>query len=320
MKEEYKEKAKQIFNFFKEPSLGFSVLCYALFFAFTAVTLVLVGIEASDGVLVAFYSGMGVTFFYCAYLFIRFDYRRIRNSFRRAKVALSAKSKLMDKVFNDVYFRTMLGTSFSLFLGICFVAYNAVAGFHYHSIWNASIAIYYGLLVAIRVLFLAGEFRISHSSVMSEGGKELKRAKMFRLEGVLLLFVNIALIVPVTLLATIQKDVNLGMWVAIANACYTFYNVIVCIYSFVKTRKSENLSVQGIKNLNLTSACISLLALENTMIITFSEEIESGMKTLIILSAFAVTVINLVVAIITLRKGKKQVERLTSSQSNTDKV
>lgn len=310
-----RKRLKNIYSFLKQPNLIFTLFCYTLFIIFSVVAIVFSCLNFSTAILSCIYGAMGITFFYCVYLFIRFDYKKIKSYFKQVKNKLTKKSKLIDRLFNDSYFRTMCATSFSLFLGICFVSYNIFAGLYYNSIWNTSIAIFYTILVAIRVLILINEYKITHSKNQNPSDIQRNRINTFYIEGILLLCVNITLIAPVTLLATSQKQVNLPMWVAIANAGYTFYKVTACIYSFVRSRKNKNLSIIGIKNLNLTSASVSLLSLENTMIITFSEVVESSMQTLIIISAFAVMVLNIWVALDTLIKGKKQKNILKTNNS-----
>lgn len=301
---------KDVWCFLKKPNKKFTILSYCLFVLFTIMRFVFLSLNLSTTIMSIVFSGMGITFFYCCYLFIMYDFKKIKTASHNAKVRMSNKSKLLNKLFNDTYFRTVLATIFSLFLGVCFIGYNAFAGIYYHSIWNGSISVYYFFLVIIRIIFLISEYKIKHNQSIQEQEIELKRAKMFKLEGILLILVNIALIAPITLLALSQRDVNLPMWVAIANACYAFYKMTVCIYSFVKSRNNKILSIKGIKNLNLTSACVTLLSLENTMIITFSEGIDNSMRALTITSAFAVMIINLYIAISTLVVGNKIVKQI----------
>lgn len=305
-----KEKLKRIYEFLKKPNILFTCISYILFAIFTTLAFVCLGLNSSEVLLSIMYSGMGITFFYCVYLFVRYDYRRIKQGINNLKEKLSKKSKFLNKVFNDSYFRTIFATIFSFILGIGFVGYNAFAGIYYQSIWNGTISVYYAFLVCFRIIFLSSEFSINKNIDLTDQQKDLKRAKMFKLEGILLICVNIALLVPVTLLAMSKKDVDLPMQVAIANACFTFYKMIVCVYGFVKSRKNDNLAVKGIKNLNLTSGLVSLLTLENTMIITFSESVEYSMKMLIIISAFVVVLFNFWIAIATFLKGRKQTKAL----------
>lgn len=308
---------KKIFNFLRQPNLIFKIICYSLFLVFSIIAIIGLCLKFDNTLLSVFYAGMGVTFFYSIYLFIVLDYPKFKQFFINIKNKICQKSRFVNTLFTSRYARTMTATTFSLILGVCFVAYNAFVGLYFHSIWNGSISIYYGLLVAIRIVFLWGEYRISRED-REEVEKTLKRANMFKLGGILLLGVNIALIIPVTLLATSQKDVNLPMWVAIANAGYTFYKVSVCIYSFIKTRNASILTIKGIKSLNLTSAIVSLLSLENIMIITFSESIDSGMELMMMLSAFVAMAINIWIAVTTLILGKKEVAKCESELINKE--
>lgn len=297
---------KKIFNFLRRPNLIFKVICYSLFIVFSIISIIGLCLNFNHIIMTIFYSVMGVTFFYSIYLFFILDYVGIKNWFINLKDKLCKKSKFINNLFTSSYHRTMIATTFSLFLGVCFIGYNAFVGLYYHSIWNGSISIYYGLLVAIRIVYLWGEYKIFKEN-NSEEEKNIKRAEMFKLGAILLLCVNVALVIPVTLLATSQKNVHLPMWVAIANAGYTFYKMTGCIYSFVKNRKTNILTIKGIKSLNLTSAIVSLLSLENIMIITFSESIDSGMEIMMILSAFVAMAVNIWIAVSTRCVSKKEV-------------
>ncbi len=301
-----KEKFKNMYNFFKKPNIPFTLTAYGMFFVATTLTFICLSFNVSITIMSLLYSFMGITFFYCCYLFVRFDFKRIKNWGKTQKEKISQKSKFLNKLFNDIYFRTLLATSFSLILGILFVAYNAFAGIYYHSVWNGSISIYYGFLVVVRIMFLINESKLKN---FEENVKEQNRAKLLKNVGIMLLFVNLALVAPVTLLALSKKEVNLPMWVAIANACYAFYKITICIVSFVKTRHNSMLSVRCIKNLNLTSALVTLLSLENTLIITFSEHgIDSSMHIMMILSAFVVMFVNIWIAISTIVKGREKIK------------
>lgn len=300
------EKLKKVYEFLKKPKLWFTILCYCLFAAFGALAIVFLCLETTSFLMYFAYSGMALTFFYCCYLFIRYDFKAIKTWVKNTKQNLMEKNKVVNGYFSDTYSRTMINTIFSLGLGVCFVAYNAFVGLYYSSVWNGSISVYYLFLVGIRILYLVGEYRLVKNSNISETEKSLKRAKMFTFGGVLMLMLSLSLIAPVTLLALSKKQVSLPMWVAIADATFVFYKLGACIYSFIKTRKSNVLSVKGLKNLSLTAVCVSMLSLENTMIITFSEGVDNSMRIITILSALAVMVINIFVAISTIRNGRKE--------------
>lgn len=313
-----KEKFKKIYEFLKRPNLFFTILSYVLFVCFGVLAIICLSQDTQGFLMYFAYSGMAVTFFYCCYLFIRYDFKAIRNWYKNTKQGLMEKHKVVNGYFNDNYARTMINTIFSLALGVCFVAYNAVVGLVYHSIWNGSISVYYMLLVGIRVLYLVGEYKLSKKENVSVIQKEKLRAKMFTFGGAMMLLLSFALVAPITLLALSKKQVNLPMWVAIADATYVFYKASMCIYSYIKTRKNKVLSIKGINNLNLTAVAVTLLSLENTMIITFSEGADSSMRTLMIISALVVMGLNIAIAISTIVSGKKELNLIKEKENDED--
>ncbi len=307
-------KIKQVYEFFKKPKLWFTILCYILFVAFGVLSIVFVGLEKNGLPMILAYSGMAVTFFYCCYLFIRYDLKALIKSYKNLKQKAMEKNKIVHGYFNDYYSKVMINTIFSLILGIVFVSYNLIVGLYFQSVWNVSMAVYYLFLVGIRVLYLVGEYKLSKKQEINEIETNTKRAKLFIFGGILMLLLSIALLAPVSLLAMSKKQVDLPMWVAIADAAYVFYKLTMCIYSFIKTRKSDILSVKGIKNLELTTVAVALLSLENTMILTFSEGIDFSMKIITILTAFAVMVLNIWVSIVTISGGRKELKTINNNE------
>lgn len=310
------EKLKKMYEFLKKPKLWFTILCYLLFAGFGALAIVFLCIEKTGFWMIFAYSGMAVTFFYCCYLFIRYDLKALIKIYKNLKRKAMERNKIVHGYFNDYYSRTMINTIFSLAMGVIFVAYNAFVGLIYRSVWNGSIAIYYLFLVGIRVLYLVGEYKLAKNQELSQAETDAKRAKMFIFGGVLMLLLSIALAAPVSILAMSKRQESLPMWVAIADAAFVFYKLTMCIYSFIKTRKNNVLSVKGIKNLNLTIIAVALLSLENTMILTFSESVDMSMKLVMILTAFAVMMLNIWVAISTINGGKKELKLI----KNTEKL
>lgn len=314
-----KEKLKNLFEFLKRPNLLFTILCYVLFVCFGTLAIVFACLEKTGFLMYFAYSGLGVTFFYCCYLFIRYDLKVIIATYKNLKQKAMDKNKVVHGYFNDYYSRTMINTIISLVLGVIFVLYNAFVGLYFHSVWNGSISVYYTFLVGIRILYLLGEYKLSKSQDLEKLDKDKKRAKMFIFGGVLMLCLSIALAGPVTMLALSKKQVVLPMWVAIADATYVFYKLTMCIIAFVKTRQNNVLSVKGIKNLNLTTVSVALLSLENTMILTFSESSDNSMLVITILTALSVMILNLVVAVSTIRGGNKELKSLKNNEKSEEK-
>lgn len=300
---------KKVFNFLKKPNELFSCFVYIFLIIFAGISIVTSKYTNSTILMSIIYGIFGTIFFYSLYLFIAFDFKNLRNFFKNKISKVTEKNKFVYRLVYDTHFKMMLSLVVSIIFTIFFVAYNTFAGIYYKSIWNGSISVYYLLLLGIRCVILLNEHKISEQNFLHKKA-EISRAKIFKSEGLMLLLCDIALVVPVTLLVLFMKDVNMPVWVAIANAAYTFYKVIGCIISFAKSRKNNIVTVRGVKNLNLTDAMVSLLSLENIMIITFSESRENSMFILIAVSAFIIMVLSTAIAIMTYIRGKRMVYKL----------
>lgn len=312
-----KEKFRKIFSFLKCPNIMFTCFSYALFIALAILSIIMLNTNASSIAKIIIYAALGITFFYSIFLLVSRDFKIIKNFFKAKASSVSGKNKFLNRYVSDVYFRTMFTSTVSMIICLGFACYNAFAGLYYHSVWNGSISVYFMFLVLIRLFVLIGEFILHKKS--PETDIELKRAKLFKIEGILLICLDIALIAPVTILAMSKKEVSLPAWVAIAGAAYTFYKVISCVVSFIKTRKNNILSIKGLKNINLTDAMVSMLSLENTMILTFSDGTDYSMFTLVAISALVVMVLCVSIAVTTLLKGTRHIKLLKHKNLGEEK-
>ena len=83
---------------------------------------------------------------------------------------------------------------------------------------------------------------------------------------VLLLVLNVSLIVPISLMVLMQKPVNLTLIPAIIMASYTTYRVIMAAIHLKKRAISSNILVRLLRTINFIDALVSVLTLQNTLI------------------------------------------------------
>lgn len=303
---------KKIVSFFVKPPFYFSLSIYLLFIVFSILSFVGLAYNLNSYIMNGFYAVLGITFFYGMYLFFSFDFKKLRSTYRNFLNKLSSKNKFLYYYINDLYFKTMFSSIFAFLMNLFFVVYNCLTAIFYHFLWNASISIYYFVLLFIRFYILSIEFKM-HKKKWNDEQKAEKRIKIFKMEGFFLIVLDLAMVAPVTLIALLKKEVSYPMWIVILNAAFTFYKVIMCIKSFIKSRKSQNLTIRGLKNITLTEALVSILNLEYAMILTFSTQQDDlqQMHYLIMSTSFIVIVFDLIIAIITLYKSNKERKKLS---------
>ncbi len=204
------------------------------------------------------------------------------------------------KELKDYVLRSYVSATCSTAVNIAFLAYNLYLGIVYKIVWNTSICGYYFLLILLRGLIFYNE-RKWHK----KPPKELyqSRTKLFQVEMYLLCVMDIALIAPIYYMVKAQRSVRIGKIPAIAIAAYTTYKIVMAIINYRKTRKNENLSLYGLKILNLKDALVSILTLQNTLIMVFGHK--SEMMTLGAYTSGAILVLMIGITIMLLRKSRK---------------
>ena len=155
----------------------------------------------------------------------------------------------------------------SFLISIAFALYNGFLGLYKHSIWNGCICVYYLLLLSIKALILISETKLKNED---DNIKAIKRKKTFYISSVLLFLINIALFAPVTLMVLNKRSIEFGLIPAITIAAYTTYKVTLSIISYTKNRKNINLAVRQIRTINLIDSILSILTMQNALIIVNS--------------------------------------------------
>ena len=104
-------------------------------------------------------------------------------------------------------------------------------------------------------------------------------------------FIDICLLAPIILLITNPKETNFGLIPSIVFAVYTTYKITMAVINYNKVKKVDNLIFQYLRELSVVDAFVSILSLQNTLIM-----VNSGMtQSMFILSAISSFVIFFVI-------------------------
>ena len=213
---------------------------------------------------------------------------------------MDRRQRMIRRFRTDYDFMTIITAVWSLFVSVIFALYNGVLGIHYASLWHGSICVYYLLLVVIR-----GTVIIAERKIAAHGRNESIRQKVDRTASWLLLILNLSLIVPVTIMVKQQKPVNMTMIASIGIAAYTTYNVIMALINFRRSRNSGNCLVRLLRKINLIDALVSILSLQNTLIMVNSNGDSIKMMPVSAGSSAVIWIIILFISVRTLIQGGK---------------
>ncbi len=202
-------------------------------------------------------------------------------------------------IYKNKELRLYINTTISFVITILFALYNGILGIVNSSIWNGSICVYFILLTIMKIIILTTERRIKTASHQV---KIKTRYKIFITISILLLVLNLALITPISLMVMNKKEVNFGMITAITLASYTTYKITYSIIMYVKNKTNRNLIFRQLRLINLIDAIISVLTLQNTLIVVNGPVGEDMFILSAITSAVAVGFI-LIIVCVSLIKG-----------------
>lgn len=216
----------------------------------------------------------------------------------------------------DYTFKTLASGVFAFGVTVLFALYNGYLGIRLLSVWHGGICVFYILLAAIRGIILLTEKNNRQRDWIQ---REKHRRKTFVISGCLLFILDLALAFPVSLMVIMKKPVDMTLIPAIIMAVYTTCKVTMASIHIRRQIRSNqsNILVAQLRTINFIDALVSILTLQNTLIMV--NRADQGGSDMLILSAVSSAVIYTVIIFITvslLVKGLKKTREKGFRQSD----
>lgn len=164
---------------------------------------------------------------------------------------------------NNFLYKTLCASIVSLTVTFIFTVYNTFLGIKYSDSFAIGISIYYFLLIWLRSATLLVEKKIFSKNAAI---KTKVRIKNYSISSILIFIIDFCLIAPMILMVTQPKDVKFGIIPAIAMAAYSVYKITFAIINYVKSKKTQNLTIILFREINIIEAIVSILTLQHTLI------------------------------------------------------
>lgn len=168
---------------------------------------------------------------------------------------------LVSRYLREDMFRVETGLYQGFFINLLYAGIKMFSGILYRSVWFITLAVYYILLAVMRASLL--------HYVRKAGKDKVSEWKRYRLCGIILLFMNIALAGIVILVIYQNSGFEYPGMLIYVMAMYAFYAAIMAVRNVVKFRKYGNPVMSAAKVINLTAALVSMLSLETAMLTQF---------------------------------------------------
>lgn len=209
-------------------------------------------------------------------------------------------------------FRGRVGDMGSLAASTAFALYNGIAGLAYRAPWNGSICVYYLLLAGIRGCLLVSRRKLA--GLPRSEAHRLEKRTCATAAGALLIL-NLALIAPIALMARMERPVNMGLIPAIATATYAAWKITLASIRYRRRNHSADGFTAQLRTVGLVDALVSVLTLQNTLIMVKDEGGERSMLTLAALSSAVIFIGIVAISVANWRQQNRYVPSGTVSKN-----
>lgn len=178
---------------------------------------------------------------------------------------------LVRRYIREDLFRAEAALYPGFFINILYAGIKLFSGILYSSVWFVTLAVYYILLAVMRasLLHYVRKARACLKIQTRSGKSKAAEWRRYRLCGIILLFMNIALAGIVILVVHQNSGFEYPGMLIYVMAMYTFYAAITAVRNVVKFRRYGSPVMSAAKVINLTAALVSMLSLETAMLTQF---------------------------------------------------
>lgn len=281
---------------------------------FPGIAVVLVSVPIAAGLLAyTFSSGEEYSPIACAaYVFSAYSLTIVCASFAKFPwqnvKAVLHQNRHVHRYLTDVSFKTHVSLYLSLGINLLFAVMKLFFGICYRSVWFGTLAVYYIMLAVMRFLLLR---HVSRIGIGKEFVSELRR---YRLCGIILMLMNVALLGVVILVVLDKRGFSYEGYLIYVVAMYAFYNIISAVWDMLKYRRYQSPVMSASKAIKLAAALVSMLSLETAMLAQFGEESTEQFRFLMTgLTGGGVCLLVLVISFVMIAQSTRQLKNLKNN-------
>ena len=224
---------------------------------------------------------------------------------------IKRENRYISRYFGDEQLRMKTSLYSSVTMNILYALLQLVYGFVQHSIWFYALAAYYALLAVMRFFLLKETRRQSKEKNL------FMEFLLYRLCGVLLVLMNLALAVIVTYIVWQNRGFSYHYIVTIAMAAFTFYSVTMAIIQLIKGKKNRSPIPSAARVITLAAALVSMLSLETAMLNAFGQQEETAFRQIMTaLSGTGVCIAILMTAIFMIIHSTRAINRIKGEMTS----
>lgn len=221
------------------------------------------------------------------------------------------ENKYIVRLRTDRHLRIKISLLASFLFNVVYAIFQFFIGLYHGSFWFYSMFAYYLSLAVMRY------FLMRHTLANQVNEKPKLELLKYYFCGWMMLFLNLVLSVMVFFMVYWNRTFNHHQITTIALAAYTFTSFTMAIVGFIKYRKLNSPVYSAAKSISLTSACVSIITLEATMLTAFGNDLDIVVRKLFLgLTGGVVSIFVLTIAINIIVHGTRQLKKYKEYNSN----
>lgn len=249
-----------------DPPSWVVVLTYATTLTFCALAVLsLLTAEKDGAVACAIYVCALLFFIYSTYMTVKLIVRLHR------KIAKAADRYTFTRnLRRDYEFRTIVFGAFSFLANVGYTIFLAAVAMYSRAFWYWVLAGYYVLLTSIRGGMLLENRKNERRFGGNPARLQKEKLKTYYSCGVMLLALTLVLAVTVFLMVFEGKRIVSPNAAIVILAIVTAYRLYMAILNLVVAKKYDDLVVRSVRNINFSTALVSILTLQTAVLDRFA--------------------------------------------------
>ena len=197
--------------------------------------------------------------------------------------------------------KTLALTVISAVITPGFTAFNLYTAVIGGALWYYALAAYYFVLLLYRMSALTAVAVCRKRYGSGDERYDGARRRIGLYCGVVLLLLEIAMAVVVTITTIYPRDAAMGTIPAIATATFTFYKLTMAIINAVKAKRLHDPVAEALRAATLADACMAIASLTVVMLASFGGGDDSASLALKALAGFAACAATITIAVCLIR-------------------
>lgn len=200
---------------------------------------------------------------------------KLLRSLKERLLALADKHTFTRNLRRDYVFRTVVLSACSFIGNVAYTVFLCVMAMYSHLFWYWVLAGYYILLTSMRGGILLENRKNERKYGGNPARLQKEKTASYRYCGVMLLVSTLVLFVSVVVMLFTEGYFRMPSGIVYTMAAFAVYRVAMAARNMAKAKRYDDMIVKAVRNINFSTALVSVFILQTLVMQTFSVPYET---------------------------------------------